>query len=301
MIMVERNIRLNTPLHLRQTLGSLQHGHGDPCVRFEPGRFWRASRTPTGPSTLLLQLERDYLKARGWGPGAEWTLDRVPELIGEDCPRFITDHPVLGPLAHRFPGMRVPRSLAVFEACVPSILEQRVTGMEAKRAYRWLVRDHGEVAPGPAGDQGLQLPPSAKTMAALPSWAWHRYGVERKRAETVRRAAEKADRLEEAGSMTSDQANERLQAISGIGPWTAAEVAYRALGDSDAVSVGDYHFKNWVSWALAGEPRGDDDRMLELLSPFAGHRGRVIHLIGAAGIRPPKWGPRYSPIPIAKL
>lgn len=299
--MVERSIRLSTPLHLRQTLGLLQRGHGDPCVRFEPGRFWRASRTPCGPSTLLLQLEGDHLKARAWGAGAQWCLEHVPELIGEGCPPFVTDHPVLGPLTHQFPGMRVPRSLSVFEACVPSILEQRVTGMEAKRAYRWLVRDHGEVAPGPGGDQGLMLPPSAQAMAGLPSWSWHRYGVERKRAETVRRAAQAARRLEETSSMTADQAQQRLMAIPGIGPWTAAEVAYRALGDADAVSVGDYHFKNWVAWALAGQPRGDDDQMLALLSPFAGHRGRVIRLIGAGGIRPPKWGPRYSPIPIAQL
>ena len=56
-----------------------------------------------------------------------------------------------------------------------------------------------------------------------------------------------------------------------------------ALGDADAVSVGDYHLPSLVSWALAGERRGTDERMLELLAPFAGHRGRVIRLLAGAG------------------
>jgi hypothetical protein len=47
-----------------------------------------------------------------------------------------------------------------------------------------------------------------------------------------------------------------------------------------------------VAWALAGEPRADDRRMLELLEPFRGHRGRVCHLLMTAGIGAPRYGPR---------
>jgi 3-methyladenine DNA glycosylase/8-oxoguanine DNA glycosylase len=81
----------------------------------------------------------------------------------------------------------------------------------------------------------------------------------------------------------------------GIGPWTAAEVTLRALGDPDAVSFGDFHLKNLVAFALAGEPRGTDERMLELLEPWRGHRTRVIRLLEASGIEAPRYGPRYAP------
>ena len=67
-----------------------------------------------------------------------------------------------------------------------------------------------------------------------------------------------------------------------------------ALGDADAVSVGDYHLPNVVAWALAGEPRGDDARMLELLEPYRGHRGRVMRLLLAGGVGPPRRGPRLQ-------
>ncbi|MGH9283934.1 MAG: DNA-3-methyladenine glycosylase 2 family protein, partial [Acidimicrobiales bacterium] len=80
--------------------------------------------------------------------------------------------------------------------------------------------------------------------------------------------------------------------ITGVGPWTAAEVALVAMGDADAVSVNDYHLPHQVAFALAGEPRADDARMLELLEPYRGHRGRVIRLILAGGIQAPRFGPR---------
>ncbi len=69
----------------------------------------------------------------------------------------------------------------------------------------------------------------------------------------------------------------------------------RALGDPDAVSVGDFHLKNLVSWALAGEPRGTDDRMLELLAPYEGRRAHVVRLLELSGLRPPSYGPRLTP------
>jgi hypothetical protein len=56
--------------------------------------------------------------------------------------------------------------------------------------------------------------------------------------------------------------------------------------------VGDFNIPNLVAWSLAGEPRADDRRMLELLAPYAGHRGRVVRLLGSAGIKPPRFGPR---------
>ena len=88
--------------------------------------------------------------------------------------------------------------------------------------------------------------------------------------------------------------------IAGVGRWTSAEVRRVALGDPDAVSVGDYHLPHAVAWALAGEARADDARMLELLEPFAGHRARVVRLIEVAAIGAPRRGPRMPLRAIAR-
>ena len=67
------------------------------------------------------------------------------------------------------------------------------------------------------------------------------------------------------------------------------------------VSVGDFHIPHLVSWNLAGEPRADDARMLELLHPYRGQRGRVIRLLEAGGRRPPRFGPRLELRSIARI
>jgi 3-methyladenine DNA glycosylase/8-oxoguanine DNA glycosylase len=208
---------------------------------------------------------------------------------------------MLAELHHRLPGLRIARSRAVVEATVASVIEQKVVGKEARRAYVALVRRHGTRAPGPPGAAGMLVPPPPHVLAATPYWAFHDLGIERGRADTIRRVASVASRLEEAVTMSVAAAHARLRAVPGVGAWTAAEVAIVALGDADAVSLGDYHLPHQVSWALAGRARGDDARMLELLEPYRGHRGRVIRLLEAGGVTAPRFGPRLPLQPIAAL
>ncbi len=286
------------PLSIPLTLGPLCRGRGDPTVRIGRDVAWRATRTPEGPATLHIGWDSPTrISARAWGPGRAWVLATLPSLLGDDDDDagFQPHHPVIARLHHQHPGLRIGRSQAVMESLVPTIIEQKVTGREAWRSYAALVRSLGEPAPGPAGDGGLLLPPPPAALASAPSWAYHRWGVERRRAETIRRAALASARMEEAVNMPLPDARARLSCLPGMGPWTAAEVAMVALGDGDAVSVGDYHLPHQVAWALAGEPRGDDARMLELLEPYRGHRGRVLRLLSAGRIRAPRFGPR-SPI-----
>ena len=297
-----RELRLDGPVDVRLALRPLLRGNGDPTMRFErDGSIRRATRTAAGPATLLIRPFRDRVEAWAWGPGAEMVLDGLGALIGlEDDPGALTPRdPLVRELARRMPGVRLGRTGAVMEALVPAVLEQKVTGTEAWRGYRGLVRVYGEPAPGP-GD--LRLAPDARTIAALPYHAFHPLGVERRRADTVRRAAANAARLEATvatfASGAAATAHATLRSIPGVGPWTAAEVALRAFGDPDAVSVGDFHLKHLVSFALAGEPRGTDERMLELLEPYAGQRGRVVRLLELSGMSPPRYGPR---MPIRRI
>ncbi|MFF0153913.1 DNA-3-methyladenine glycosylase family protein [Micromonospora sp. NPDC005203] len=267
----------------------------DPCARFVDGTFWWATRTPDGPATLALRSSAGELLAEGYGPGGAHVVARADAIAGlhDDLTGFVElagAHPLVARLAREHRGLRMPRTGQVFARLLRVVLEQKVTVKEAYRAYAATVRHFREPAPGPL--QPLLLPPEAAAVAATPYWVFHPFGVEQRRADTLRRVAALADRLERCTDAAD--ATRRLTAIAGIGPWTAAEVVRVAYGDADAVSVGDYHIPNTVAWALAGEPRGDDARMLALLEPFRGHRGRVCLLLGAAGISAPKYGPRAT-------
>lgn len=271
-------------------------------MRIARGEIWRASRTPDGPATIRITVESGAFRVEAWGSAraAERALEDTPALLGfDDAPdAFRPTEPLLRQLVARLRGLRLGRSGRVMEALMPAILEQKVTGTEAWRAWRALIRTYSEPAPGP-GD--LRLPPDPERLAGLASWALHPLGVERRRAETLIRACRTAARLERLVDAPREAAEPALRTLPGVGPWTAAEVRARALGDPDAVSVGDFHLPHLVAWALAGEPRATDQRMLELLAPYAGQRARVIRLIEASGIRAPRYGPRLSPRSIASI
>ena len=291
---------LDGPLDFTSVLVPVRRGGLDLCMRLAGDECIRATRTPDGPATVALRATATTVEAEAWGPGATWALDHVPDLVGQrdDAGTFEPRSPFVADLHRRNPGLRIGRTLAVAEALAPTVCEQKVTSTDARRAWAFLVRRLGEPAPGPFD---LLLPPTPGALARTPSWLFHEANVERKRASTIVRAMLRSPRLEETTSMTIPDAYARLLAFPGVGPWTAAEVAEVALGDPDAVSVGDFHLKHHVCWALAGEARGTDERMLELLEPWRGHRQRVIRLIGRSGLRPPRFGPRLATRSIAAI
>lgn len=296
-----RIVRLSLPLDVRPSLAPLRMGRWDPTIRLAPDQVLRASWTPDGPATLHARAATGEAACEAWGPGADWALDHAPGLLGahDDVTDFVPGrHPAVARFARRLPGLRMIRSGQVADVLVPTILGQKVTGLEATRAFTFLVRHHGRPAPGPGG---LRLPPDPATLASLPTHVYHRAGVERTRAVTILEACRRIARLEEAASMSAEDAQRRLTAVRGVGPWTAAIVARVALGHTDAVETGDYHLPNVVAWNLAGEDRADDQRMLALLAPFAPHRGRALRLIELAGQGAPRHGARMAPGPIHRL
>ena len=294
--MIERRVALRGPLDLHSTLSPLRHGLGDRTVRLLRDEAWLAARTSDGPGTVRIRRSGTSVEAQAWGAGADRLIESVPALIGEhDEPGLlVARHRIVRELQRRHAGLRLPRSGRVLHALVPTVFEQRITGTEALRAYAALLRAYGEPAPGPAG---LLLAPDPGILAGLPYHAYHPIGIERRRAEVVRRAAARAAWLE--ASATPTEATRRLTSMPGIGPWTAAEVVLSAFGDPDAVCVGDYHLPSMVAWALAGERRADDARMLELLEPYRGQRGRVQRLLEVGRIGAPRRGPRTAPRRIA--
>ncbi|UGQ09533.1 DNA-3-methyladenine glycosylase 2 family protein [Yinghuangia sp. ASG 101] len=292
-------------LDLRLTLGQLQRGKSDPTYRVAAdGAVWRSALTPDGPCTLRVSARRGTgeVTGRAWGPGAAWQLDRFPELLGsgDDPDGFPAHrHPLLHDEFRRRPGLRMPRTGLVMAALIPSVLEQKVTTIEARRAFRMLVHRHGTPAPGPAPDD-LRVIPDTAGWARIPTWDWHQAGVDHKRSRTLMEALRVAGALERTARQPNAEASRLLKLVPGIGVWTTAETMQRSHGDADALSVGDLHLCGQVAHALTGAP-GDDARMLELLEPFRGHRHRAALLIRMSGVRVPRRAPRFAPRDFSRI
>jgi 3-methyladenine DNA glycosylase/8-oxoguanine DNA glycosylase len=287
------SIPLEVPLDLRKTLAPL---HGV----FREGAWWYTARTVDGPATLRVARTESTLDGEAWGDGAGRLLDRLGGLGGlEDKPEmFVTEHPLLSELHRRNPGLRFATTGDVFAQLVVAIVGQKVTGTEAARAMAGLRRVFSDPAPGP--DPGLRLPPDPERIAGARYWDLHPLHLEKKRAETLIRAARNARLIESLADVGPQAAAKILLSLPGVGPWTVAETLARSHGDPDQVSVGDYHIKNLVVYHLAGRARGTDEEMLGLLEEFRPNRGRVIRLLHRLG-HAPKFGPRSTPRNITRI
>ncbi|QNG20391.1 DNA-3-methyladenine glycosylase 2 family protein [Rhodococcus triatomae] len=292
---IATTVTARRPFDAALALAPARRGPYDPCFHAAAdGSIWRTSRQPSGPVTFrITQVDARTARCDAWGPGAPDLVDAVPALLGihDDATAFAPSHPVLAEAHRRHPDLRIGRTNRVLEALVPAVLEQRVHSVAAYASWRRLVTRFGEVAPGPA-PQGMRVSPAAETWRRIPSWEFHRANVDPARSRTIVRCAGVADSLERLVDVPPDEAARRLRSVSGIGVWTAAEVAQRALGDADALSVGDYNLAAIVGWSLTGRPM-DDEEMVAYLEPMRPHRYRAVRLLMLSGRAvKPKFGPR---------
>ena len=285
------------PLNLKVTLRPLGRGAADPTLRWDDTGVWRTLPTPIGAATLHLAQHSAEIRITAWGDGAQWAVSTVPELLGsgDDSGDFdVSANAFLSEASRRLPGLRLLRTGLVLEMMIAAILEQKITSLEARRAWARLIHQHSEVAPGPA-PAGMRVFPSARRWALIPSWDWHAAGVDPRRSRTAIAAASVSSGLERTLALGrgGPEVIMKLRSVPGVGIWTAAETSQRSHGDADSVSIGDYHLPALVGWALIGKPV-DDDGMLELLQPWAGQRQRVMRLIESSGFAKPRFGARMT-------
>ncbi|MCG7422299.1 3-methyladenine DNA glycosylase [Micrococcus porci] len=311
------------PVDVAATLRPLQRGAADPTVRAAPTGVWLTRRErvdgATLPATLLVSPQvRGEVTARAWGPGAAAALAGLPALLGLHDTGWDAFDALLAPdprrpsLPHALrearrtrEGLRLPAAGHLSTQLMTVVLEQKVTHDQARHGWRTLVRlAHGiddATPPGPA-PAGMLLPPTPRAVLAIPSWDWHaRAWVQPAQSRTVLEVARRASAVDRLGAAVApgDVAGTaalaaRLQAIPGVGPWSAAEALQRSHGSADLVSVGDFHLAHLVGQVLAGR-RTDDAGMLRLLQPWEGHRQRVVRMIGASGASKERFGPRLAP------
>ena len=294
---LECSVEFAGPVSPAFTLSPLRRGGGDPCyLSAADGAIWRTSMMRTGPVTM--RISRSGSSAIGcevWGGGATEFAEGFPALMGadDDASGFAPEEPTIADAHRRVPHLRLGRTGRVLESLIPAVIEQRVAGKDAFRAWRLLVTKFGAPAPGPAPAR-MRVAPTADVWRRIPSWEFHLANVDPGRARTLVGCAQRADSLERLVTRPTEDARHALTSLPGVGIWTAAETAQRAFGDADALSVGDYHLANVVGCSLLGH-RIDDDAMVELLAPLRPHRHRAVRLLEVSGLaRNPRFGARQA-------
>jgi len=286
---VPERIHVPVPLDPGRTLTVMEMWGATTWLRRDGVHTWYAAREASGAGTIRITRGDGWVEVASWGSGGDELAERVPELLGLHRPgldRVEPHHPVVAEAKRALAGLRVGRSGQVYPRLVGTALAQKVTGPNGKGALRRLAWRFGERAPGPRDDLWLLPPP--RQLARIPYYVLHELNIERHRAELIARIASRAGALQRAAAMGPTEARAHLQKLPGIGPWTSGVVAGGSLGDADAVPIGDAHLPRIVGYHLAGERDATDERMMELLSPYAGQRGLVARAVKITGGTPPR-------------
>ena len=238
--------------------------HGKPII-------WRFTHTD---DSLVIDVEGDD------GTLLDSMTRQFPLADGAES--FEPAHPLLKRLSKGFRGLRLMQMPWPFDVAAGAVLQQRVRWQTAyadfrRIALKWGTRIGDDVAF-----------PTSSQLAAVPIYRLEALGLDPKRARALHllSCADARHAFLQPGARDAAIAR-RLLSIRGIGPWTTAHVTGVAYGDPDAVIVGDLHLPSLVTLALAGEAEGTDERMLELLEPYAGQRFRVLRLLMWAARRTP--------------
>ncbi|MCB1957543.1 MAG: helix-turn-helix domain-containing protein [Rhodocyclaceae bacterium] len=199
-------------------------------------------------------------------------LARLRRLFDLDCdPQEVGA--VLGSVAARRPGLRLPGSVDGFETSVRAILGQQVSVQAARTLATRLVERFGGAIDTPWPDLRRAFPPPA-VLAAQPAEALAALGILPARARAIIGLAGAVERGDLMLVPNADVGATRaaLLALPGIGPWTAEYILMRALSWPDAFPEGDVG----IHKALGIDKRAEVARRAEDWRPWRAYA--VIHL-----------------------
>lgn len=275
------------PFDARHTFTLLSLGPHDPALQSIDSRGWQALRWVNGGlCRVVVGYSSSTLAVRVDGPTAGAVgEEHARALLGlaDDTTWSVAPRDPVYPYLK--PGLRLVRVFWLYEAALNIILSQRVSWREAVSNWQRLCRRFGE------SRDGLSSAPSPEGLRALSLAELASCGIEAKRARPLKEVAARLGHI-----LAPEASGEEIEALvhgcRGVGPWTRALLRAQFWGDPDSVPLGDYGLPGLVCAALAGERHGTDQRMLELLEPYRGHRFRVIRHLWADGGARERRGPR---------
>lgn len=279
------------PLAWRQ-LSAFLGERAIPGVEELDGSTYRRSvRTLDGDGVVLELTPRQdeyvvHLEIRGAG-------ERVPRLAGlvqtarrlldldadpEAIDATLSSDATLAPLVAAAPGTRLPGAADGFELAVRAIVGQQVSVAAARTTLGKITQRLGTPVRNTESDLVRCFPtPAAFAVASNAD-----LGLPAVRAESIRALsrAVAGGELDLTGGSDVEAARAGLAAIRGIGPWTVAYVAMRALRDPDAFPTGDLGLRRTLrALGLPNDVRSIAQRS-ERWRPWRGYASMLLWQAG---------------------
>jgi 3-methyladenine DNA glycosylase/8-oxoguanine DNA glycosylase len=277
------------PFDLVRSFALGRFGLYDPTATLSQNRLKKAFSCVDGTCVVEVTAETGGVHVRAEGAGeAEVVADLVDALGADDGSKVFTpDHPLLAKLHRAHAGLRLVRVPWRFDVACCAVLQQRVTVREAWQEWTRIAKKYG-TRPKNDGSHDLFAFPGAHEIARMDSWRFEELGVDPKRTRAMIGLARDVVRRGTFGWTDRARVRKHMRAVRGIGVWTTEMTLGFGYGDPDALPLADLHLPHLVTWALARERPGTDERMEQLLEPYRGHRFRAVRLLLDAGIVVPR-------------
>lgn len=244
--------------------------------------------TPEGAVLLSAVQHGSSVRCELLGPGAEWVQPNIPGYLGlHDGIAGFQPSGVLRRVFLQYQP-RLSRCPVVFHRLVQVVLQQLVSWDDAANTWRQIVQRFGVAFPGTE----IHVGPIPAVLSRLGYYDLVACGALPKQARLIIELARAASRIDRLWQQDPEKLCTYLASIRGIGPWTLNYLRGFVFGSPDVVITGDYAIPHYVSYFLHRKPRSDDAEMQKLLTPYAGHRFRVVHTIMLSGVKPPRYGPK---------
>jgi DNA-3-methyladenine glycosylase II len=188
--------------------------------------------------------------------------------------RMAENHPILGPIATLFHGMKPIRSATLFEMAVDAVIEQQISLIAARKIRFRVVERFGEK------QAGLWIFPGPETLARASPEELRACGLSGRKSEYInglaRDIVDGSFDLDDLKGMSDDAVRSVIGGIRGFGRWSADYILIRGLGRPDAVPADDLAVRT-----IVGKYLGDGGRMMAqqvegALQPFVPYRGIAV-------------------------
>ncbi len=196
--------------------------------------------------------------------------------------RLADAQPRLKLLAQRFHGLKPPRFLTLFEGLVNGIACQQITLTLGIRLLNRLAENYGPSLEGHAGK--VYAFPRPRDLASLEPEALRKLGFSLQKSsaiiELARNIVEKRLDLSELESLSDAEALAQLQALRGVGRWTAEYVLLRGMGRLQIFPGDDVGARNHLREWLELHELAKYQTVMQVVEPWKPYAGLVyFHLL----------------------